>query len=150
MNLSAFVQESNAIEGITRDPTPAELIVTEQFLQLRCLILPAVVNLVNVYAPGARLRDVVGLNVMVGRHGPPRGGPHIRQQLEYLLADIDRGKHTPYSAHATYETLHPFMDGNGRSGRAVWAWMMYRAGRDPFAMEFLRRWYYDSLNESRR
>jgi len=149
MNLESFVRESLAIEGITRDPTPAELAVTEQFLQLRRLLLPAVVNLVNVYAPGARLRNVVGMNVMVGRHVPPRGGPHIWKQLEDLLDDIALEKHTPYSAHVAYETLHPFMDGNGRSGRAIWAWMMLRDGSD-IPLGFLHHWYYQSLAESRR
>ena len=149
MDLISFLKESLRIEGITRDPTVEELLVTEQFLQLRCITLPAVVNLVNVYAPGARLRDVIGLNVMVGNHVPPRGGPHIRMHLEDLLNDIRFKKHTPYSAHVAYETLHAFSDGNGRSGRAVWAWMMLRAGSD-IPLGFLHQWYYQSLDNGRK
>ena len=48
-----------------------------------------------------------------------------------------------------YEMLHPFMDGNGRSGRALWAWMMLRLGQDPFALLFLHRFYYQTLENSR-
>lgn len=45
--------------------------------------------------------------------------------------------------------LHPFMDGNGRTGRAVWAWAMQRDGQDPFALSFLHRFYYQTLEYSR-
>jgi len=41
------------------------------------------------------------------------------------------------------------MDGNGRSGRAIWAWQMLGDEQDPFAIPFLHRFYYQTLDASR-
>ena len=140
-----FIAESNRIEGITRAPTSAELIATEAFIGLPKITLVALKNLVATLQPNARLRDKLGLDVRVGNHYPPRGGPEIRERLQNLLNEIDVGCHSAYSAHLVYETLHPFTDGNGRSGRAIWLWQM--KGRAPLG--FLHQFYYQTLQGDR-
>lgn len=95
------------------------------------------------------LRTSVGMDVRVGNHYPPSGGPHIRSDLEELLTPIVAGAWTPYAGHVAYEKLHPFLDGNGRSGRALWAWHMLQDGLDPFGLGFLHRFYYQALDASR-
>jgi Fic family protein len=55
----------------------------------------------------------------------------------------------PWKCHVRFETLHPFLDGIGRTGRAIWVWQMQRIGRDPFALPFLHRAYYQSLENTR-
>jgi hypothetical protein len=81
-------------------------------------------------------------------HLPRPGGPWIEIELDELLVRINDRDLDPYAAHLRYEALHPFMDGNGRSGRAIWAWHMQREWRDPFALPFLHRFYYQALDAS--
>lgn len=150
--LRPFVRESNWIENIVREPSTVELVAHEHLLSLDALSVEAIAQFVQTVAD-APLRALPGMNVRVGSHRPPPGGPEIPRRLEGLLRELNvpplDGGHTPFEAHVHYERLHPFMDGNGRSGRAIWLWQMLRDGRDPYALSFLRRWYYDSLEASR-
>ena len=53
---------------------------------------------------------------------------------------------TPFGIHLRYETLHPFMDGNGRSGRILWAWQMLHHDIAPgIRLGFLHAFYYQTL-----
>lgn len=141
-----FVRESNRIEGILREPTDAEVAETVSFLDARAPDVIDVENLVSVYQPGAVLRLSPGLNVRVGSHIAPAGGPEIGAQLAELLTGL--GAKDPWATHVAYETLHPFTDGNGRSGRAIWAWQMVRR-REGLSLGFLHRFYYQTLETSR-
>ena len=138
----AFVEESNRIEGIKRPPTRAELNEFSRFMALKEVSIEELEHFVSVYQPGARLRDIPGLNVRVGSHQPPPGGPQICTDLLHLLATMQQ--YSPYENHLRYEALHPFSDGNGRSGRMLWAWQM-----QSFQLGFLHHFYYQALEASR-
>ena len=148
MTLLDFVRESNRIEGIHRDPTPTELRVHERLLGLDNVTVEDLEDFVRDVAR-AQLRRAPGMDVRVGDHYPPPGGPNIVAQLVLILDAIGGRALTPYQAHVRYELLHPFRDGNGRSGRALWAWQMRRDGLDPFALPFLHAYYYQSLDAAR-
>jgi hypothetical protein len=144
--LADFIRESNRIEGIYRAPTRAEIAATQTFLDLPTLTIADVAGLVTVYQPGAILRDQPGLNVRVGNYVAPPGGPEIPIALKTLLGRINAGPILPWEAHVAYETLHPFTDGNGRSGRAIWLWQ--HLGVSPLG--FLHEFYYETLSCIRR
>lgn len=147
-----FICESNAIEGIHREPTAAEFDEYHRFMAYEEVDIAALNHFVKVYQSNARIRDKYGLNVRVGNHYPPPGGPEILGRLQAVL-DIANAKRLPeytafttvaYHVHQSYEHLHPFTDGNGRSGRMLWMWMMREA-----PLGFLHTWYYQSLRASR-
>ena len=169
ITLEEFVAESNRIEGID-GVAPDDMMAHEELLSLRELSVKDIERFVSLVQPNAILRRPVGLNVRGGNYVAPPGGPKIEPALEKLLGLVNRdwveeGHCDPaaYKAHLAYENLHPFSDGNGRSGRAIWLWMrrgltgrgfLYEwnkarlecAGLDFFQM---RGMYYQSLSDRR-
>lgn len=150
--VSEFIRESNAIEGIIRDPTPEEIDATIAFLSSP-LTFEGVIALQAVYAPGKPIRDRAGMNVRVGSYIAPDGGRDIYVKLRRIIDRVNSSSHNRfatafYDRHVEFEKLHPFVDGNGRTGRALWARHMLSRGQDPFALPFLHRWYYQSLEAS--
>ncbi len=150
-DLESFQRESNRIEGIG-GVLSGEVEALERFVTLRSweLTVSALQEYVAVIQPDAALRTAVGSNVRVGSHVAPPGGPDIVPALEAILQNArnERVCRRPDSwrVHVDYETLHPFTDGNGRSGRALWLWV--RGGSAPLG--FLHTFYYQTLERSRR
>lgn len=140
-----FIRESNRIEGILREPTQEEIEEFDRFLNLKKITIKELVKFVSVYAPGHRLRDKGGLNVSVGGYYAPFGGIAIRYKLNEILDLVNTYGEPPYKVHVAFELLHPFTDGNGRSGRALWAWQMHKDDRLP-NIGFLHSFYYQALS----
>lgn len=151
-SIEAFLRESNHIEGIDREPTIDEIDAADVFLRLQRVRIEDMRALQAVIAPEKPLRDKPGMNVRVGNYRAPEGGPDIPKQLAAILRD-SFDNDDPWGNHITFEHLHPFMDGNGRTGRLLWAWQMHRMGQDPlppFGLAFLHRFYYQTLARALR
>ena len=141
--LRDFVRESNRIEGITRPPSKVEMREHRILLGEPVVTVGVLVNFVW-HIARADLRDKPGMNVYVGNHRPIPGGPEVKRQLEALL---NAAKHTtPLDLHVAFERLHPFLDGNGRSGRALWLHRM--GGIEKVPLGFLHTAYYQMLAAS--
>lgn len=148
MNIIDMVRESNRIEGITRDPTHEEIEEHARFTRLKQVTIEELSRFIGVYQPNAVLRERQGLNVQVGGYFPPPGGVEIRQMLDALLVEVNAGKLSAWHAHVRYECIHPFTDGNGRSGRALWYWIMVDTRME--TLGFLHAFYYQTLRNSER
>ena len=144
----SFVAESNRIEGINRDPTPDEVNIVRAFLNPTKINVGDLIMAVDVFEPGAKLRDKKGMDVRVGNHIAPPGGPTIKPNLTHIV-HIAHGLESPHAVHCDYEHLHPFTDGNGRSGRLLWLWMMVKRDGVMPPLGFLHQWYYQSLESYR-
>ena len=141
--VARVVAESNKIEGITRPPTEEELREWHRFTTVEKMTIGELTKFVSVFQPGAQLRIHGGLDVMVGGDMPPRGGPGIGYALQDLLDKANDQSIEPWAAHVEYERIHPFTDGNGRSGRALYFWM--HADIRVLQYGFLHWFYYETL-----
>lgn len=140
--LIRFQTESNLIEGIDRPVTDAEIYALKAFMHVDKVTVSVLEAYVDIIQPGAKLRDQPGMNVRIGNHWPRSGGPGVRTHLEAILFDTGL---SAFERHQRYERLHPFMDGNGRSGRALWLRDMGGSWLSS-GMCFLHQFYYQSLS----
>lgn len=150
--LRRFVRESNSIENIHREPTHREMAAHEALLEAPEITIKEIESFVSVVTNGkGRLRGP-GQNVAVYDrgmlvHAPPAGGRNITIVLERLVERMNKLE-DPFTLHHEYETLHPFTDGNGRSGRALWLWGHLLLGGSA-ERAFLHQWYLQSLADHR-
>lgn len=88
----------------------------------------------------------IPVKIMGAQHEPPQ--PYlVPVQMERLLADLSSGnRHIIETAalfHLIFEGIHPFIDGNGRTGRLILNLMLMQAGYPPIDVKFAdRRKYY--------
>jgi Fic family protein len=88
---------------------------------------------------------------------PPEAGdvPGFMKELVTWIHKVSKEMPTPVIAgvaHYQFETIHPFFDGNGRTGRMLTTWILYQVGYDlgkfyaleEFYAQDLQR-YYDAL-----
>jgi Fic family protein len=90
--------------------------------------------------------------IMGAAHTPPQ--PYlVPVKMEELIRDypgIKQGKHIIEAItefHLRFESVHPFIDGNGRTGRLILNLELIKAGLLPVNIKFIdRRKYYDCFD----
>ena len=78
----------------------------------------------------------------------------VQVQMEQLLAKYHEDEKTRHLVervawfHLEFEAIHPFIDGNGRTGRMMVNLELMKAGNPPIDIKFTdRRRYYDCFND---
>ncbi len=144
-NLLSFITESNKIEGEKTFPD-LELPIYEWWLANE-------LNEDNLKELHKRLCDARNqlkegergvwrkVPVYVGRKEMTNPG-QIRRLMIQFFGDL--AALSPFEAHKLYERIHPFVDLNGRTGRAIWLHQMIKKQDVPLG--FLHIWYYQSLS----
>src|SRR3989344_5121988 len=90
--------------------------------------------------------------VRVGTHIAPRAS-EIPERMKKLLAEYNTSidEHIVRRIarlHLAFEYTHPFIDGNGRIGRAINNYLLIREGYVPINIKFIdRAKYYDAFKE---
>ena len=95
----------------------------------------------------------VPVRILGANHTPPQ--PYlVPVQMEQLIADYEtmkREKHIIEAIaefHLCFEGIHPFIDGNGRTGRLVLNLELMKAGLLPVNVKFAdRALYYSCFDE---
>ena len=140
-----FVEKQKAIKKISH----------EEILQLHKIIAGEVMD----QGSAGRYRTIA---VRVGRHLPPPPQDVSGLMFELLTWwNKESAKLSPVLSsaivHYRFESIHPFADGNGRTGRALALWELYRRGFDTHHIfsvdEFYwenRPRYYSALDAVRR
>lgn len=98
----------------------------------------------------------VPVQILGAAHTPPQ--PYVVPvEMEKLLAEYEamkRDKHILEAVglfHLLFEGVHPFIDGNGRTGRLILNLELIKAGLLPINIKFTdRRKYYDCFDEYNR
>jgi len=89
---------------------------------------------------------------ILGAYHVPPDPVLVPEQMERLAAEFACGKslHPIERAalfHLKFEGIHPFVDGNGRTGRLILNLMLMQAGYPPINVKYAdRRRYYDSFD----
>lgn len=131
------IRNSNLIEGIDDSLQDARSMDAWDWLVTKKKVTPAVLlelhNGITIDQLSAkesgRFRTV---NVTVGGRLCP--APHLAVELTYnWLADLREHWKTldPKEMHIRFEKIHPFVDGNGRTGRMLMWWHEEKLGRKP-------------------
>ncbi|MDR2487721.1 MAG: Fic family protein [Clostridiales Family XIII bacterium] len=165
-NTLTLKETALALEGVTIDQKPlkdhleavghrdAFLYVTE-LVSEKTPISERVVKEIHALVLMNRPEDKgvyrrIPVTIMGAFHKPPQ--PYlVPPQMEQLVVDLAHDKrHSLEKAalfHLNFEGVHPFVDGNGRTGRLLINLMLMQAGYPPINVKFAdRKRYYDCFD----
>lgn len=157
LDMREHIRQSNLIEGIS-DPAEVEQSMKAwAFLldqpRLKHDVIRHVQRIITANQPGlcddqrGAYRDVSQTNVRVGAYRPPSW-----DQVKILMCDWlrDLEARSPWINHVVYEGIHPFVDGNGRTGRMFMWWQQIRERQEARLFEAADRFdYYRELERTR-
>lgn len=152
-----FIRESNLIEGIDNPVEDERSWAAWEWLKDQDQISIPVLLELHKRITAAQLHHSESgafrkVPVSVGGYMPP--GPFVAQQMAYeWLMDLifHRATLDPKEMHIRFEKIHPFVDGNGRTGRMLMWWHEVKNGQEPTLIrsnEADRHYYYQWFQEN--
>lgn len=140
-DIKKYIKASNEIEGIYSEEENLQSLnawaYLEQLTTLSHVDIMRVQKIITInqtnLAPNQRgyYRGMAGnmTNVSVGgRHAPDYS--LVEELMKAWLLDIP--EMTPLTAHIRFEAIHPFADGNGRTGRMIYWFICKKRGIKPY------------------
>lgn len=141
VDMHNYISESNKIEGIFDPVEDEQSMLAWDYISSKSRLTNNIIKqtqkLITLHQddlqPNQRgeYRDVSKTIVMVG--GRLGAAPLVVPMLmdNFILDMKDWRKQDPIIMHVRFEKVHPFVDGNGRTGRMVLWWHELKLGRQP-------------------
>lgn len=144
--MEEHIRESNLIEGIDDLTQDRQSMVAWRWLESQRALNATVVKRVHKILTHTQ-KDLQNeykgifrpIQVRVGNHIPPKPEDVKSEMLRWFK---DYKTLTPKEAHIRFETIHPFVDGNGRVGRMLMWWMERKKGQEATLIKAKDRWRY--------
>jgi len=141
--MQEHIHESNLIEGYDIPAYDKQSMRAWKYLEKQdhlsatvlCNLQKLIVTSQNDLKPEwiGHLRNIP---VWVGGHPLPNP-EQVRVQLHQWIIDMQIEKDwDPKEMHVRFEKIHPFVDGNGRTGRMLMWWHEIKIGKEPTFIEF--------------
>ena len=141
-----WIRESNLIENVDDVAEDKRGAKTFQLLQRKEMSL-GTIRWIHKSLMVELRPDIAGqwrrCNVSVGGYVAP-AWPSVPHRMAEWLAQWDgmRVAEDIQCAHVAFENVHPFEDGNGRTGRMIMNWQRAMAGLEPLCIKASERGEY--------
>lgn len=132
----SFLEESNAIEGVYDAESLNQALIAWEFLKEQTRLSPGIVLEVHKILMKDKLAPEelghfrrVGVSIG-GRLGMPW---KVVSEMTFNWCEVANEKSDWDSIkqdHINFENIHPFVDGNGRTGRMLMNWQRLQSGLD--------------------
>lgn len=152
MDVRRYVRESNLIEGVDSEEEDENCYRIWHWLEgwerlsnlfIRSLQGNIVRNQALPFNAIGAYRNEGQYNVQVSGHMAPHYDRVPDLMNDWLRFYSEKAKN-PLDAHIGFERIHPFLDGNGRTGRMLLWWHEIKNGQEPtlfLASEKWKRYY---------